>query len=347
MKTLKAATLVLLSFCIVAVPSHEVTPAISAALGGTKLLEIVQHQETQGRARLEHWCKVALNVQTGRCSALQKLLLQTELGKPLPVQQLELEAAKFGEEAERQRVAAQAAESTRRQHLAAATFDADDASKDVQVLQRAGAKLGSGHLLESLLIGARAEERRRREKVALVQQDAGKGDPQQEINRLDKEHNAKRDSIVRLWRQRASAERSMEVLTAAVEDEAAYFADLQTSCQLGKEIYGRIETGPVATLNHSLTMPTHDKVTLGADVVDNAGAMDSGLAGALRGALPMNNAVVSSVPQAVGSAPPAAAVPQKPQPIPQPAAAAAAAATTASATNVRRRLLQATTGARC
>lgn len=245
---------------LVALPALGCVSTVSAerapAWRQQQALATLEDQEADGRVRLERWCGSALEAQAGRCAALQRLLVQTGLARTPPLQQLEADASALADSAERQRIAARLARSAAKQQLATAKLDAEDAAKDVDVFQRAEEQLGKANeyakLLEPLISGARAEEHKRQAKLLLVQTHQTEDAGAIEASRLEREHGEKRKAISQNLQQRFTVERSMEVLTAALEDESAYLAELQTTCGLGKKVYQRLKEGPLVVLNVSL-----------------------------------------------------------------------------------------------
>lgn len=256
MKLLKVSVLLLIPLRVAGLLAQAVSSSNGSQ--GHNLMQGVMQEASQGRLRLKKWCGTALTVQVGRCNALEKLLVQTDLSRAMPVQQAIAEAAAAGAAVEHERVAAQVAQSSQKQQRDATKGSAEEAERDVKVLRNAATKLGrnsaEAHMVQSLLVGVIAEKKHSREKVAMFQvQKSAEGEQQKEILRLEQLHRIKQENVIRLMSQKVAGDQSIQVLTSALRDESAYLSDLQTTCKLGREIYKRMVDGPLQDLNRSIT----------------------------------------------------------------------------------------------
>mmetsp|Transcript_88669 Transcript_88669/g.156975 ORF Transcript_88669/g.156975 Transcript_88669/m.156975 type:complete len:1226 (+) Transcript_88669:24-3701(+) len=207
--------------------------------------------------QLEHWCNVTVIAQTNRRSALLRLLVQSQSvssgkdgGMGSDVSQLEKQAAVLGTSLEQERLAAQASESMQKQQIASLQLYMDDASKDVEALQRVWEQLGgakanaqspSAQVVAKLLVEAKKTVQERQAKLTWIQ--AGEnGLGAANMSELESDYRNKKAAILNLEHQHYATQRSLDVLSSALEDESAYLSDLQSICSAEKRVHERLET---------------------------------------------------------------------------------------------------------
>ncbi|CAK0862683.1 unnamed protein product, partial [Prorocentrum cordatum] len=215
----------------------------------------------RGRAHFGRWCNGTLPAQEGRRGALQRLLGQAQVSSTDGLRQLEQEKAALGDSLERLRVAAEAAQSAQHEQLATALLDQEDSSADVRALQRAAARLskerspanaGPVKVLKQLEAEAEGSERRHAKQAQLLQTSASGGASAREVSRLEGEYRGKTARIEEVQHLFYTTQRSLAILTNAIEDESAYLADVQSVCDVERVVYQRIQGTAVPALRGAL-----------------------------------------------------------------------------------------------
>jgi hypothetical protein len=205
--------------------------------------------ETRAHAQLSRWCNATLPAQVSRRSALQQLLIQAqssqsiEEGTGSSLKQLETEAAAVGGDLERRRLQDEASQSMHSKEMVSSKLGLDDATRDVEALQRAVSHLGGSgsgaKAVSDLLKQAQETKHQRQQQVLLLQsRSSSKGN----LSNLEAQYRVKKADIVSYQHQFFTTQRSLNVLTSALEDEAGYLADLQSVCGAETRVHTRIES---------------------------------------------------------------------------------------------------------
>jgi hypothetical protein len=209
--------------------------------------------EVRSHTQLSHWCNATVPAQVGRRSALQHLLLQAQSAQTPPAPedglvQLETQAATLGGQLERERLSEQASHSMKAKERASLALDLDDATRDVDALQRAYDHLGGSKAqanpglkaAQKLLEQAQEAKRQAQAKVTLLQSKTS-SETSSNTSNLESQYRNKKADIVSFQHQFFTTQRSLDVLTSALEDESGYLADLQSVCGAESRVYERLE----------------------------------------------------------------------------------------------------------
>lgn len=231
-------------------------------VGGAEVLQETAQALAKEQSQFEHWCNATLVAQRGRHFALQQLLAQAQAGfeSSFRLEQLRGEVAGSSDAAEKAQASQEADSADRQRKLVAAQFSSEDATRDVEALTRAQKALKDSHghegggsdALASLLTHARKAAQKYHSLMQLLQTNGSSHGDAVSAQRMEEESTSKPKSVEQLELQVFTAQRSLDVLTAAIEDESAYLADLQTVCSIGQRVYSRMEKGSLVALQHAL-----------------------------------------------------------------------------------------------
>jgi len=222
-------------------------PVAAGAVDASSLLEQSRRSLADESGQFEQWCNGTVVAQDGRRAALRQLLAQVQASsgdRLQQIHQLTQEVADLGTKLESARVAVESASRDRGQKVTLASLNIEDAARDVEVLSHAQKDKSLNKVLGSLYKQAQGEKSKLQAALQLLQ---AKSDST-EVSTLEKQYQSKQGKIDEVQHQYYTTQRSLEVLTAAIEDESAYLAVLDGVCTLGKEAYGRVRAEAVPSL---------------------------------------------------------------------------------------------------
>merc|ERR1719284_1548522 len=119
-------------------------------------------------------------------------------------------------------------------------------------LLKSSKKLGGVQVLEGLAAEAEAAVKKSHHNLELLQVAKGGSLADRELSRLEKEYRSKTDNMGQVQHQYLTTQRSLDVLTSAIEDESTYLSDLQTICGVERSVYQRIETYAMPEIRRTL-----------------------------------------------------------------------------------------------
>lgn len=224
--------------------ARELVLALALATGLAEEVDrTVQGAEEQRHTKVAHWCNSTLPPQEKRIMALQQVMLQAQSGAgPMPkIAELQMQSARLAAASEKQRAQLEAEQHQRNRHLTSVKLDYDGASKSVNALLKVKKKFGSSvpPKLQQLLQQAQAEQQKLQAALKAAQQDAA---PPPAKLALESEHEHLKKQMVQLEHQHITAQRSLDVLVSALDDESAYLADMQTLCSVEQQVHQRLSS---------------------------------------------------------------------------------------------------------
>jgi len=191
---------------------------------------------------VEAWCNQTRTAQAGRLSALEQLLSTAQSsGSSQQGRQQAGNVTQLAEQLEEKTMVAEAVKSAQNQSLSAAQLEVTDAAREIEVLSKTLKTLGSGdsaQLIQKLLKAAQAAKEQH-DKAQLLQTNALEA-ASSEAMHLESEYNSSKAALEQQEHQESTTGRSLKVLTAALEDEAAYFAGVKSLCSTAAHVSQRL-----------------------------------------------------------------------------------------------------------
>ena len=202
--------------------------------------------QNQRHTSWKSWCNDSLPHQVERRAALQLLLERSE-HTPSTEQQLQVEnreLADIGVSLEQQRVVAAVTQAEKVQRVANARLDLNLAGNDVEALQRA-LKLASSKgtkgvdALKGML--ADAESAKQKQEHVIRELEASYNElVEGNLSILEESYKLKKHRVVQLQHQLFTTERSLGLLTAALEEESEYLAEMHGMCGAEQRVQKRV-----------------------------------------------------------------------------------------------------------
>lgn len=229
----------------------------ASPMSASSLIHARTVYEDQVHVQLARWCNATLPAQTSRRSALQRLLeqAQTTAGKSPKLVALEQEVASLGNSLEKQRIGAEASRAAQDRHALEAKLDLSDVSADVKALSTAVKIIDSKHgtpgykSVQDLLTQAQTSERQLQTKAQLLQTTGSSSGASAKAQAEYQSKRAEKDQLQHLY---FTTQRSLGVLTSALEDESAYLSDLQSICGAEQDVQHRLQGSTLPELNKVL-----------------------------------------------------------------------------------------------
>jgi len=236
---------------------------VTSAVNVETLVQQRESLEAQFHVKFQQWCNSTLPPQSNRRDALRHLLTQEQLTQNPPLKSLDQESEDLGDALAQRRISSQAQQSMYKRHLSAAQLFANDAVQDVRALQGAMDRLkqasGGGPqvtnkiaFIDKLLQKAKAAAAYEQKKHTQLLQMKTESSAEHEIAEMEKNYSKKKAQIAQIQHQFFTTARSLDVLASALEDESAYFSNLQALCGVESAVYERLRKNIFPSLHQAV-----------------------------------------------------------------------------------------------
>jgi len=254
-----------ISSLLAAAESDTVAGTSSVATSSGVRVATLLHEhvgfEARAHVQMSRWCNTTIAAQENRRNALHRLLSQAQVSQSVDgstsetLSKLRADAASLDKEIEEARLNLIAKQSSDAKDSSHFKLSLQDAMKDVEALQKSLTHLGGGsaptsaavEAAASLLAQAQETKKQLQKQVVLLQAHTG-ASIEGNMSRMLSKYNSKKAEIVAYQQQFFTTQRSLDVLTSALEDESEYLADLRSVCSAESRVHQRLEKHVLPTL---------------------------------------------------------------------------------------------------